>query len=287
MINDAHCHFFSHHFFQTLKPGMDPHADLGWEAPGTPEELADRWVRELDRNDVSRAAIIASVPADEDSVEAAVARHPKRLVGFFMVDPTAPNAIDRAHGGLSVPSIRAVCLFPAMQRFSLHEERVARVFEVVAATPGAAVFVHCGVLSVGVRKKLGLPSKFDMRFGNPLDLHLAAATFPKLPFIIPHFGAGMFREALMLADSCPNVYLDTSSSNGWIRYHPGLTLETVFRQALEVAGPDRLLFGSDSSFFQRGWVRDVYEKQSKLVPAEAAERVFGGNFDRLFPLPIE
>ena len=48
------------------------------------------------------------------------------------------------------------------------------MFDVAAATPGTAVFVHCGVLSVGVRKKLGLPSPFDIRFGNPLDLHAVA-----------------------------------------------------------------------------------------------------------------
>ena len=53
---------------------------------------------------------------------------------------------------------RAMCLFPAMHRFSIQDERARRLFDVAAATPGTAVFVHCGVLSVGVRKKLGLPS---------------------------------------------------------------------------------------------------------------------------------
>ena len=86
-----------------------------------------------------------------------------------------------------------------------------------------------------------------------------------MPIIIPHFGAGLFREALMVADLCPNVLLDTSSSNGWIRYHPGLTLADVFRRALDVVGPDRLLFGSDSSFFPRGWVKDVYAQQSAAL----------------------
>ena len=112
--------------------------------------------------------------------------------------------------------------------------------------PGTAVFVHCGVLSVGVRKQLGLPSPFDIRFGNPLDLHAAALRHPQVPIIIPHFGAGLFREALMVGDLCPNVVFDTSSSNGWIRYQTGLTLSGAFRQALAVVGPDRLLFGSDS-----------------------------------------
>jgi predicted TIM-barrel fold metal-dependent hydrolase len=87
------------------------------------------------------------------------------------------------------------------------------------------------------------------------------------------------------------VYLDTSSSNSWIRYTPGLTLAAVFRAALDVAGPSRLLFGTDSSFFPRGWQRPVLETQRALVGElgvadEDAARMFGGNFDRLFPTHI-
>ena len=113
---------------------------------------------------------------------------------------------------------------------------MARVFDLAAASPGTAVFVHCGVLSVGARKKLGLPSPFEMRYGNPLDLQAVALAHPRVPVIVPHFGAGMFREALMLADACANVYFDTSSSNAWMRYTPGLTLAEVFRTALEGGG---------------------------------------------------
>ncbi len=107
--------------------------------------------------------------------------------------------------------------------------------------------------------------------------------------ILPHFGAGLFREALMVADLCPNIYLDTSSSNSWMKYHPSLSLEDVFRQALEVVGPDRLLFGTDSSFFPRGWQRRVWEDQDTVlerigVDDPTKEQFFGGNFDRLFPL---
>jgi uncharacterized protein len=153
---------------------------------------------------------------------------------------------------------------------------------------GAAVFVHCGALSVGVRAKLGLPSQFDVRYGNPLDVHALAAEYPRVPFIIPHFGAGLLREALMLADLCPNVYLDTSSTNRWMAYHPGLTLTSVFRQALDVVGADRLLFGTDSSFFPRGWNRQVHDVQVSAfdglgVDESLRQRVFAGNFDRLFP----
>jgi predicted TIM-barrel fold metal-dependent hydrolase len=88
-----------------------------------------------------------------------------------------------------------------------------------------------------------------------------------VPVIIPHFGAGLLREALMAADQCPNVHLDTSSSNNWMRYHPRLTLDTVFRQALEAAGPDRLLFGTDSSFFPRGWQQPLHAAQLEALDA--------------------
>jgi predicted TIM-barrel fold metal-dependent hydrolase len=290
MLNDAHCHFFSTPFFAPLG-GDAAIAKLGWDPPGSAEALSDRWVAELDRVRVSRAALIASVPGDAASVEAAVRRHPDRFVGFFMVDPTQPEAETIAADAIDRGGLRTICLFPAMHRFSIQDERARRLFEVAAARPGTAVFVHCGVLSVGVRKKLGLASPFDIRFGNPIDLHAVALAYPAVPIIVPHFGAGLFREALMLADLCPNVLLDSSSSNSWIKYQPGLTLAAVFRQALAVAGPDRILFGSDSSFFPRGWVMDVYERQSSAldevrVSAEVREKIFGGNFERVFPSRI-
>ncbi len=244
-MNDAHCHFFSTPFFAALG-GDAALAKLGWDPPGTAEALADRWVAELDAHRVARAVLIASVPADAASVAAAVARHRDRFVGFFMLDPTQPDAEVTATAALDTGALRAICLFPAMHRYSIHDARVQRIFDVAASRSGTAVFVHCGVLSVGVREKLGLPSPFDIRFGNPLDVHAIALRYPQVPIIIPHFGAGLLREALMIADLCPNVHFDTSSSNGWIRYMPGLTLSAVFRQALAVPGPDPLLFGTDS-----------------------------------------
>jgi uncharacterized protein len=120
-----------------------------------------------------------------------------------------------------------------------------------------------------------------------LQLHRLALAFPQVPFVIPHFGAGLLREVLMLADLCPNVYVDTSSSNGWIKYTPGLTLEAVFRQTLQVLGASRVLFGTDSSFFPRGWQAPIHEEQKRIldrlrVTDADQELIFGGNFERLF-----
>jgi len=295
MINDAHCHFFSNRFFTALSAQRgrsqsvpDLCRELGWEPPDAPEALAARWTKELDANSVARAALIASIPGDEESVAAAVRSHPSRFVGFFMLDPSKEDAPERARRGLIELGLRAVCLFPAMHHVSLYDDRVTRIAETVAQVPGAAMFIHCGALSVAVRQKLGLPSHFHVRLGNPMEVSRLALAFPTVPFIIPHFGAGLFREALMAADLCPNIYFDTSSTNKWIRYTPGLTLTEAFRTALAVAGPSRLLFGTDSSFYPRGWHRAIYEEQKAIVVgshigSSDAGLIFGGNFDRLFP----
>ena len=291
-VRDAHVHFFSHKFFSTLgamkgAPDLDvPHA-LGWEPPDRdPVKFAERWVAELDRHHVTSAALIASVPGDEDSVASAVSAFPTRFHGYFIADPTAPDAAAHVEATLA-KGLQGVCLFPAMHRYSMHDPKVHEVLATVARHPGALVFVHCGILTVGFRRKLGLPSRFDMRYSNPIDLHAVVPEFPTLPFVIPHFGAGFFREALMVADLCPNVYFDTSSSNSWIRYlAPEPSLREVFRRALDVAGPKRLLFGTDSSFFPRGWTPGILEEQSRIlyelaVPTPDVAAILGGNLQHL------
>ena len=293
MISDAHCHFFSERFLQSLTKGT-PLADsgaaalcqrLGWDPPGPADVLADRWVSELDNYGVQRAGVIASVPDDEASVAAAVARHPTRFVGYFMYNPVASDADLRLERAVNM-KLKTICLFPAMHGYPLDDSRIAAVFA-AAARQRLVVFCHCGALTVGVRKKLGLKSPFDWRLGDPLALAAVAVRFPEVPTIVPHFGAGFFREALMAVDQAPNIHLDTSSSNSWMKYYPGLSLEAVFRQALAVAGPERLLFGTDSSFFPRGWQKSIYEGQRAALDGIGTDRdtqskIFGGNFDRIF-----
>jgi predicted TIM-barrel fold metal-dependent hydrolase len=270
-------HFFSHRFFELLaaqKPGLT-FESLHWQMPPErPEDLANIWAHEMDRQGVGRAALISSIPGDEESVIKAVAAFPDRFFAYAMVNPLKwePTNVD------------AACLFPAMHRYSIQSEEAARVFDWAQANH-KAVFVHCGVLSVGVRKKLGLESHFDLRFSNPIDLHAVAMRHPTVPIVVPHFGAGYFREALMLADLCPNVYLDTSSSNNWVRYEH-LDLRHVFRRALDVVGPKRLLFGTDSSFFPRGWHHQIFDEQARVLyelnlSEEDARGIFSENLLRI------
>jgi len=293
-VADAHVHFLSWGFYSTLarQKGGDVSVEtlLGSLAlpapPRDPAELGRQWAAEFDRHGVAHACLIASVPGDMASVAAAMAACPGRFHGYFFVNPRQADALERLEQAFA-SGLRGVCLFPAMFSFSMASAEVAAIVARTATQPGAVLFVHCGVLSVGIRRRLGLPSHFDMRFSNPLMLHHLALRHPTLPFVIPHFGAGMFREALMLADLCPNVYFDTSSSNSWTKYLcPPPSLEQVFERALAVAGPRRLLFGSDSSVFPQGWNKHVFDQQAEVllklgVPASEAALILGGNLARI------
>ncbi|MGQ0734043.1 MAG: amidohydrolase family protein [Acidobacteriota bacterium] len=295
-LHDAHCHFLSSRFFETLareKHGPDEGAsaervasELGWDPPGPPAALAARWIEELDHHGLARAMLIASVPGDEESVAVAVERYPTRVVGACVLNPAAPDAAERTRRAFTSLGLRCVCLFPALHRYRLDDERVGVVFD-IAAAHGGVVFAHCGYLSIEARTRMGLGTSIDLRLGDPLALAAMASRYPSVPVIVPHFGGGFFREALMAAEACATIHFDTSSSNGWIKYTPGLGLVDVFRRALAVAGPDRMIFGTDSSFFPRGWRKVIHGAQRTIldeigVEPETAARIFSGNFDRVF-----
>jgi len=302
-ITDAHAHFFGHRFFKALLSQRDTSggsealsdemiastvADLGLEPPPSDDvDLARKWVDELDENGVSQIALMASMPPDWPSVAAAVRAYPDRLLGMTMVNPTAADAPGNLDRALDEGGMKAICLFPAMHHFHVYDEAVTKLIE-QARRRGASVFCHFGILRIPIRDRLGLRSPFDGTYAVPTDLHRVAQRFPDVTFQIPHFGAGYLRETLFLGVQCPNVVIDTSSSNSWMRLlDPRLDLATVIRMALDAFGPERLLWGSDSSVFPRGWRRDLLEEQ---LPAyreagcdDAALRaILGGNARRVF-----
>lgn len=301
-VIDAHAHFFSHQFFQAFArlaartlPAENPLGAmaqrLGVEIPPADVvSLAQRWVDEMDRYGIERMVLFTSVPGDHPSVAAAVKAFPTRLIGYIMLDPTQPGAAELLRASVEQHGLKGVTLFPAMHHFHVHDERVYPLYR-TAAELGVPVFTHFGVLKVSIRDKLDLPNVFDLRYSNPLDLHQVAIDFPSVPFIIPHFGCGYLGETLMLGAQAPNVYVDTSSSNSWLAYLPSqLDLKTVFEKALQVFGPRRILFGTDSNVFPRGWRQDIFRQQVEILQSlrlsqADAGLLLGGNIARVLGLP--
>jgi uncharacterized protein len=306
-IEDAHTHFFSRPFFHALA-GLsslkEEPADVLIARVATQAKLAlpdenvdvhrDRWLAEMDRHGVERMVSFASVPAEAEAVAQAARGSGGRLVPYTLVNPKDEKGPAFAEKALTSLGMRGLLFFPAMHHFRAGDACMQPILELARAHK-APVIVHCGLLRVKLRDLFGIPRPYDLGFANPLDLVPAANRFRDVSFIVPHFGAGFLRETLMLGLQCENVLIDTSSSNDWLATQSStagdngrLPLTTVFRRALDVFGAERILFGTDSSTFPRGWRSDIKDTQLAALDqagcrGAALEAIMGGNLARLLP----
>jgi len=118
-----------------------------------------------------------------------------------------------------------------------------------------------------------------------------ARDFPHLSLIVAHAGAGFFRECLMLAYHCANVFVDTSGSGTWMRYLPEpITQREMLERLLAVFGPGRILFGTDSRHASEGYRHWLLREQREVLealrlPEEDQRKILGGNMARLLRIP--
>jgi predicted TIM-barrel fold metal-dependent hydrolase len=300
-------HFFSREFFRLLagqaavgrllsETGRAAHVEeilaelaekAGIEIPlSDPAAHARRWLGELDRHGIARAVVFASMPLEADAVLAGARAGQGRLIPYLLVDPTTPEGIDTARRGIAERGFRGLLLFPALHRFDPALPALDPLYR-EAESRGAPVVVHCGLLAIKLRDLLGVRPAYDLRFASPLAVAAAAERHRGARFIIPHFGSGFFTETLLAGAQSENVYVDTSSSNSWMRLQAQeLTLAEVFQRTLAAFGPRRILFGTDSSTFPRGYRSDILRAQEEALRAAGVgngdqERIFGGNLEEV------
>jgi predicted TIM-barrel fold metal-dependent hydrolase len=252
----------------------DPEPALSW-----PEE-ADRWAEELRRHGIARAVFVTG--GGNDALADVVDRHPDLLIGFAHHDPFAPNAAAELERAVTERGLRGWKLFAPLLRGPLDDPALDAGWA-MAQRLGIPVLVHLGHYGSGG----GLPSG---PYDRPYALARVARRFPELPFVVPHFGIQHVQEVLFTAWGNENVYIDTSGSNQWVRWMPyRLTLEDLFRRCYETIGPGRIIFGSDSSWFPRGYVAAYLDEQLRIcrqigMPEADIQAIFAGNAARLLRL---
>ena len=263
--------------FPKPEPEPEPGPDGGQPAA---DALADRWLGELDRYGIDRIAFATG--GGNDTLARAVARHPDRFIGFAHHNPFAPGAADEMRRAVTDLGLRGLkILAPALER-RIDDRDLYPVWQVIEGL-GVPVLIHFGMLGGGG----GI--SWNER-DNPGALEQVARDFPTIQFVVPHFGIQYVKELLFLCWACENVNVDTSGSNQWTRWMPyPLTLDDLIRKFYETVGPDRILFGSDSSWFPRGFSIRYLQDQIRAcrfmnLPDEALRKIFGGNAVRLFRL---
>jgi len=245
------------------------------------EEQAARWVADIEVKGVERVNFVTG--GGNDNLAKIVGFYPDKFSGFAhhsLFSEDAPSELERAVEDLGLKGYKVI---GSSQTNPIDDKVIYPVWE-MAEKMRIPVIIHFGVLGGGGGPALGL------RNMNPLTLWEVAKMFPKLPFVIPHFGAGYLRELLQLCWSCANVYIDTSGSNRWIRWMPfEIDLQGLFRKVVETVGPDRLIFGSDSSYFPRGFSVIYLRKQLEVCHSiglddASIEKIFYKNAAKLLKL---
>lgn len=261
---------------------------LTWDfgsAAADPEEearpLADRWKDELDKYGIGGMNFLTGPTNDELAEQ--IARAPDRFTGFASHPIERPDALAELKRAVDELGLKGYKQFGPLTPISYDDPSIRPVWAFLAER-GLPVLIHFGMLghAGGI---------VEHRNINPLAIFNVAREFTDIPFIVPHFGCGYFRELLHLCWSCPNVFVDTSGSNQWTRWMPyELNLEILFRKTRELIGAERIVFGTDSMGFPRGYHYRYLQDQVRVVrdlrfPEEDIEAIFGDNARKLLGLP--
>ncbi len=246
------------------------------------EEEADLWVEELNRYGISRIGFVTG--GGNDRLAQVIQRHPDDFIGFAHHEPFGEDAaaeLERAVTELGLKGYKLIA--PTLSRRI--DDRSAYATWDVAARHGIPVLIHFGML--GGPGGIAFNDKI-----NPAHLEQVARDFPTVNFVVPHFGIQFVKELLFLCWACPNVHVDTSGSNQWVRWMPyQLTLDDLFRKFLETIGPERVIFGTDSSWFPRGFSMRYLQDQMRIcrfmgLKHDDLQSIFGGNAARLLHVSL-
>jgi hypothetical protein len=246
------------------------------------EDLAAQWAAEVDNHGLYKVVFMTG--GGNESLASICSLHPEKFYGFAHHDLALPNARDELQKGIEEFGLKGYKILAPRLNISFDDPTLVPFWE-YCAEKSIPIMIHFGLLGTGG----GIASHPMI---SPLSIFNVAHNFPEIPIIVPHFGCGYWQELLHLCWSCPNVYVDTSGSNQWMRWMPyELTLESLYRKAYETVGPERIIFGTDSSWFPRGFSIRYLQDQFRVcmwlgMKKEDMQMIFGGNAAKLLGISL-
>lgn len=263
---DLHCRLFD----ARCAPGID--AD-------ELERLLAPWLEQLSGKGPSHVVAHAHTPGERALTIRAAQAHPDRFTALGAVDPGAPDDVAEVLRALDAGELRGIALHPSVAGFDLADPAVAELLS--ACQPmRALVVVRTGLPPAVLRDAAGV--RWNLRGLDPLGVVPLADRFPDLTFVLPSYGGGFLREALMVGALCDNVLLDTTPP-AWLALQASeVTLEDVLERTLAVYGADRLCFATGSTSASPGWRGDLATVQREAlgaleVRARDCARILDGN----------
>lgn len=112
-------------------------------------------------------------------------------------------------------------------------------------------------------------------------MHISLAMeFPEITFVILHpmMSAIQLRASVQQAKLCPNIYFDTCMTSNHL---------FLVEEAVQRIGANRIMFGSDNPYYQKGeFCYDKYVIENARISEADRERIFCENARELFGIKI-
>ncbi|GAA0726451.1 hypothetical protein GCM10008905_23070 [Clostridium malenominatum] len=218
------------------------------------EDTAKLWIDEMEKNNIEKMIFLTG--GGNETLSGIVKQYPDKFVGYAHHNPFIKNSPEILERAITEEGLKGYKILAPGLHGKLDDESLEPLWN-KAEKHRIPILIHFGILGGAG----GIANDYNI---NPMVLHDVIRSHPDIPFIIPHFGCGQTESLLQLAWVCPNVYVDTSGSNQWTRWMPyNLTVRDLFKKFYETIGPNRIIFGTDSQWFPRGFVKKYFDDQVK------------------------
>ena len=240
MIIDFHAHIFPSEMKNNREQylGRDPLFGLLYSNPKSKLSDADDLIASMDEHEIDMSVVlnIAWKSQDlchetNDYILESVARFPHRLIGFAMVALDSPGA-----------ALKEIELCANNGIKGIGEIRPSKTLlgNLAAWDPIInKIIADDLILLTHTSEPLGhiYPGKGDI---TPQELYPLIAAFPDLRLVCSHWGGGLPFYGLMpeIKKTIRNIFFDTAAS-------PYLYSPEIYRRVADLAGPDKILFGTD------------------------------------------
>lgn len=276
MIIDFHTHIFPPQVRENRDDLVRQDACFAefYSSPKAKMATAEELIASMDQAEINTSVILNTGWISQelcaqinDYVLEAAARYPHRLVAFCAIQPKAGEAaileLERcARGGArGIGELR-----PDIQGFDLGDKELLEPFVEVARRYRLLFLLHASE-PVGHQ----YPGKGTI---TPDILYRFICNFPELRVVCAHWGGGLPFYALMpeVASALANTFFDTAAT-------PFLYQPQIFKHVAEIAGADKILFGSDYPLISPK--RVMAQIESIGLPRETEAMILGGNARRL------
>ncbi len=279
MILDFHTHLFPGEIRDHRERFFDgePAFQLLYASPKSRLAGVVELLRTMDEDDVSVSVIFGfpwkrldTARHHNDYIMDAVARHPDRFVGLCCLDPVSDPSGGEVRrcldGGLSGAGELA------FYDTDLDHECLESLDATMAACreKGLPVLIHANepVGHVYAGKTKTTLSQIESLLKR----------YPENRIVLAHWGGGIFFFSLMkkqVKETLQNVWFDTAASP--FLYEPG-----IYRVAMDIIGPEKILFGSDFPLIRPK--RGLQEMETAGVQPKEMALIQGGNAAGLLKL---